>query len=110
MVPDCTDEALPRIPGVNMLQLGLLDREPIPPTKVHSVIRFLQDYLWLAPDSPAIVLAYFLGCGFTIHEAMGRLKRLHLKANIHPELARSLIGYFGSGLFCGEDRLQGAIQ
>lgn len=75
LVLNCTDEVIPRVPGVHMLQLGLRDRGEIPASKIAYAVRVLQEYLREAPQqraalvcchasqsrSPAIVLAYLLG-------------------------------------------------
>jgi hypothetical protein len=122
LVLNCTDETLPRIPGVTTLQLGLLDREPIPPAKLDYAVRVLQEFLRGRPTrgvlvcchasqsrSPAIVTACLLGCGFRFREAYERVQQCHSTTKIHPELLQSLKAYFGTNLSASEDFFQGAI-
>ena len=82
LVLNCTDETVPQVPGVMVLQIGLLDGQLIPDQKIDYAVRVLQEFLRSGSQkaalvcchasrsrSPAIVLAYLLSCGMGFNEA-----------------------------------------
>ena len=90
LVLNCTDETVPRVPGVMMLQLGLLDGQLITDPKIDYAVRVLQEFLRsgaqkaalvcctpAGPLSPVIVLVYLLGCGTGFNEAYPLIESCH---------------------------------
>ena len=113
MVLNCTDETIfqNRDRTVHFAQLGLLDREPIPANKLGYAIQILHQYFQQRTGraalvcchasrsrSPAIVLAYLVGCGMGFKEAHQLIRALHPLVDIHPEVLLSVATYFGSKL------------
>src|ERR1039458_3767225 len=92
-------------------QLGLLDRVAIPELKLPYAIRLLHEYFQQRTGraafvcchasksrSPAIILAYLVGCGMSFKEALSLICTKHKMTDIHPAVLQSVAAYFGSQL------------
>ena len=111
MVLNCTDETIFRDRNVHFAQLGLLDRVAIPELKLAYAIRLLHEYFQQRTGraafvcchasksrSPAIILAYLVGCGMSFKEALSLICTKHKMTDIHPAVLQSVAAYFGSQL------------
>jgi protein-tyrosine phosphatase len=108
LVVNCTDETVPRLPKVSMIQLGLLDGYEVAPNKIEYAIRILRQFFEISHErevlvcchasqsrSPAIILAYLLSIGMGLAEAEAFLQGKHPKTFIAPEILKSIRQYFG---------------
>ena len=107
LVLNCAGETVPQVPGVMVLQIGLLGGQLIPDQKIDYAVRVLQEFLRSGSQkaarvcchagrsrSPAIVLACLLGSGMGFNEAC------NLRESCHPATPldfRTQLGVHGPG-------------
>lgn len=122
-VLNCTREAVPRIPGVRMLQLGLTVGEAIPASRLMFTTNYLHEFfaqVWHksvlvccdtgTSRSPAIVLGYLLSLGMGPVEALELLKARHPRTAIEPAVQASVEAAFGGFPASVEDLIPGVLQ
>jgi hypothetical protein len=108
LIVNCTDETIPRVPNVSMIQLGLQEGNPIQSNKIEYALTILRQFYEMTRErqvlvcshratsrGPAIVLAYLLSIGMGREEAEGFLLLRHSLTKITPAVLKSVWHHFG---------------